>query len=90
MQPLQVQVELDHEAIKLLVEKQIAEITQQKLILMDAERFMNLFSMNKRFFEQWVASDPRVQQYERRRDRKRFWLYEPTVKAVLEIIENEW
>ena len=87
---LSVSIEVNPEQVQAIVEQQLKEITQQKIILMDSERFMDLFSFNKRFFDEHIASDPRVKQFERKRSRKRYWLAQPTIEMVLQIVNEEW
>jgi len=87
---LSVSIEVDPEQVKAIVEQQLKEITQQKIILMDSERFMDLFSFNKRFFEEHIAGDSRIKQFERKRSRKRYWLAQPTIEMVLQIVNEEW
>ena len=45
--------------------------------------------MSIRYLEDEILCDPRVRVHERRKNRKRWWLYEPTIEAIKEITV-EW
>lgn len=85
----QVQVEIDQEQIKEYIESEIQKVINQQLLLVDINKLAQLTSMSPRFLEEYILSDPRVRLHERRRDRKRWWIYEPTMKAILSIV-NDW
>lgn len=89
MIPAQVQVELDQDQIREYIEMEIQKVINQQLLLVDINKLAQLTSMSPRFLEEYILSDPRVKLHERRRDRKRWWIYEPTMKAILSIID-EW
>jgi len=85
----EVKVNLDNEAIKEYIEDEINKRINQQLLLVDVNKLSNITSMSKRWLEEEILSDPRVARYERRKNRKRFYLYEPTIEAILNIV-NEW
>lgn len=89
MIPAQVQVELDQDQIREYIEMEIQKVINQQLLLVDINKLAQLTSMSPRFLEEHIISDPRVKIHERRRERKRWWIYEPTMKAILSIID-EW
>lgn len=78
------------------VEHQVEELFQDaikpKALFVDLEKLKQLTSFERDFLEKHILSDPRVRSYQRRRGphSKRVWLYEPTIKAIQEIIMNEW
>lgn len=85
----QVQVELDQEQIKEYIESEIQKVINQQLLLVDINKLAQLTSMSPRFLEEHIISDPRLKIHERRRKKKRWWIYEPTMKAILSIV-NDW
>lgn len=89
MIPARVLVELDQEEINRVIEAEINKAINQQLLLVDINKLSQLTSMSPRFLEEYILSDPRVKIYERRRERKRWWIYEPTMEAIISII-NEW
>lgn len=78
------------------VHNQLNEIVQsaaQPLILFwDIKDIMQATTFSRKFLEDHILNDPRVQRYERQREKggKRVWLKEPTAKVLQEIIMNEW
>jgi len=89
MELAQIQVELNHDEIRGFIESEVQKQLNQQLLLVDINKLSQLTSMSPRYLEEYVLPDPRVKLHERRRDRKRWWIYEPTVRAIISII-NEW
>lgn len=89
MIPAQVQVNIDENVIRDYINQQLDKQIHETLLLVDAEKLAEITSMSKRFLEEVVLSDPRVRIHERRKARKRWWLYKPTIQAIEEIV-NEW
>ena len=84
-----VKVEIDTKEMKNYIKQQLDKQIQQNLLLVDINKLSELLSMSPRYLEDTLLCDPRVKMHERRKNRKRWWLYEPVVKAILEIID-EW
>jgi len=59
------------------------------MLLIDIEKLAEITSMSKRFLEEHVLGDPRMRVLERRKSRKRWWIYEPAMEALLSIV-NDW
>lgn len=78
------------------VHQQLNEIVNnaaQPLILFwDIKDIMESTTFSRKFLEDHILNDPRIQRYERQREKggKRVWLKEPTAKTLQEIIMNEW
>ncbi len=78
------------------VHQRLDELIQgaaQPLILFwDINDIMETTTYSRKFLEDHILNDPRIQRYERQREKggKRVWLREPTAKAIQEIIMNEW
>ena len=85
----QVQIEINEQEVRDFIEKELQKKINQQLLLVDINKLSELTSMSPRFLEEHIISDPRVKLHERRRDRKRWWIYEPTMKAIISII-NGW
>ena len=89
MIPSQIQVKIDQNQIKEYVEQELSKQIYQQLLLMDINKLAELTCMSVRYLEDEILHDPRVKLYERRKNRKRWWLYEPTMEAIKNIID-EW
>lgn len=71
----------------------IANDAAKLLILFwDVNDIMKATTFSRKFLEDHILNDPRIQRYERQREKggKRVWLKEPTSKILQEIIMNEW
>jgi len=71
----------------------IANNAAKPLILFwDINDIIKATTFSRKFLEDHILNDPRIQRYERRREKggKRIWLKEPTAKSLQEIIMNEW
>ncbi|WP_404427272.1 hypothetical protein LG296_01510 [Ureibacillus chungkukjangi] len=78
---------LEHHAEELM-----QEAIKTKTLFVDLEKLKQLTSFERDFLEKHILNDPRVRKFQRRRGprSKRVWLYEPTIRAIQEIIMNEW
>lgn len=85
----EVKVNIDEQAIREYIQQQLDKKINQQLLLVDINKLAELTCMSTRYLEDEIVRDPRVKIHERRKNRKRWWIYEPTMKAILEII-NEW
>ncbi|WP_238649731.1 hypothetical protein [Paenibacillus piscarius] len=83
-----VNIEVDQQAIARIIEEQISKQVHQQLLLMDINKIAELTSMSVRYLEDEILSDPRVRMYERKKQRKRWWLAQPTLKAIEEIVSS--
>ncbi|MFL1998537.1 hypothetical protein ABC382_09055 [Lysinibacillus sp. 1P01SD] len=63
-----------------------------KILFVDLEQLKEIVPFERDFLEKNILNDPRVRQHQRQRgpNSKRIWLYEPTIKAIEQIITNEW
>ncbi|AVK85305.1 hypothetical protein C3943_18120 [Lysinibacillus sp. B2A1] len=71
----------------------IANDAAKPLILFwDINDIIKATTFSRKFLEDHILNDPRIQRYERQREKggKRIWLREPTAKSLQEIIMNEW
>ena len=89
MIPSQIQVEIDRKLIKEYIEQELSKQIKQQLLLVDINKLAEITCMSVRYLEDEMLHDPRVKIHERRKNRKRWWLYEPTVEAIKNIID-EW
>ncbi|MDO6448123.1 hypothetical protein [Oceanobacillus profundus] len=89
MIPSQIQVEIDRKLIKEYIEQELSKQIKQQLLLVDINKLAEITCMSVRYLEDEILHDPRVKLHERRKNRKRWWLYDPTVEAIKNII-NEW
>lgn len=89
MLPAKIELELDQQAIKKHIEKQLDECIQKEMWWVSAERIAQLTDMSLRYAEEHLLSDIRMKSIERRRSRKRFYPSRAAFEIVSEII-NEW
>lgn len=87
--PAQLSVDIDQVQIKEIIEREIQKQINQQLLLVDINKLSEITCMSVRYLEDEILSDPRVKIHERKKSRKRWWLYEPTIKAIINILD-EW
>lgn len=87
--PAHIQVNIDQKQVKEFIEKDLQKQINQQLLLVDINKLSEITSMSKRFLEEEILHDPRVRMHERKKSRKRWWLYEPVVEAIKDVID-EW
>ena len=70
----------------------VRDTLKPKILFVDLEQLKNILPFERDFLEKQILCDPRVKKYQRQRGphSKRIWLYEPTIRAIEEIIMNEW
>lgn len=70
----------------------IRESLKLKKLFIDLDDLKEIIPYERDFLEKHILSDPRVKKYQRKKGpySKRVWLYEPTIRAIEEIIMNEW
>ncbi|MER2079366.1 hypothetical protein [Psychrobacillus psychrotolerans] len=61
----------------------------ETLLMIDLNKLAVITSMSKRFLEDEILSDPRMRIIERRKSRKRWWLYNESLEVIKEIVD-EW
>ena len=89
MLPAAVNIEIDQQALQERIKEEVQKQVYFQALLTDVETLCEITCMSKRFLEDYILSDPRVHQHLRRRDRKTFYLYEPTIEAIKQIVD-EW
>lgn len=89
MVPAQLLVDIDQVKIKEIIEREIQKQINQQLLLVDINKLAEITCMSVRYLEDEILCDPRVKIHERKKSRKRWWLYEPTIKAIVNILD-EW
>ncbi len=89
MLPPKVTIEIDEKAIQDQIEKQIQSQVHHQQLLADINMLSEITCMSVRYLEDEILPDPRVKLHERRRNRKRWWLYKPTIEAITNIVD-EW
>lgn len=89
MIPAQLQVNIDQKQVTKFIEQELQQQINQQLLLVDINKLAEITCMSVRYLEDEILCDPRVRIHERRKNRKRWWLYKPTIKAIEEIM-FEW
>jgi len=85
----EINVQIDQQAIKKHIEKQLDECIVSQLWFVDCKRISELTSMSVRFLEDEVFSDPRMRVIEKRKNRKRLYPAAQAFEVISEIM-NEW
>lgn len=85
----QVQIKLDEEQIKKYIKEQLDHQIRQEYLFVDVNKLVEMTSCSKRWLEEELLNDARVRLCERRKNRKRLWLYPDVIDAIKEIAE-EW
>lgn len=83
------QVDIDGQAVRDFIESQLQRQINQQLVLVDINKLSQLTCMSSRYLEEEILCDPRVRMHECKKNRKRWWLAQPTFKAIEEIV-SEW
>lgn len=89
MIPAEIQIKIDQKQVREFLEKELQKQIHQQLLLVDINKLAELTCMSVRYLEDEILSDPRVKIHERRKNRKRWWLAQPTFKAI-DVITAEW
>lgn len=89
MIPAEINVTFDREAVRNYLNQQLAAEVQEHLKYADLKKLSSVLCMSERFIESEFLRDPRVRVHERRKSRKRWWDYKPTIEAIQAIVD-EW
>lgn len=84
----EISVQLDKTEIEKYIREQLDQYIHETFLFVDVERLVKMTGFSKRFLEEEILSNPIVKQYQRRKARKRFYIYEPTIKAILKIVDS--
>ncbi len=87
-----VRIDINEEYVKTEVARQIAENLRGEMLFIDIDEMERITCMDRSFLRDRLLNHPRILQHQRRYGAKgkRYWLYKPTVEALLDIVENEW
>lgn len=89
MIPTAVTLELDEKALQEFILKQLDQSLSFNLHCVDLKRLSEILCMSERYIEQQFLQRPEVRIHERRNNRKRWWVYKPTIEAI-EKIMRDW
>ncbi|KGR77687.1 hypothetical protein [Ureibacillus sinduriensis] len=90
MIPANIKVQIDEKALKQYIHEQLEQQIQHECLLVDVIKLAILLSMSQRFIEEEFLQDPRVRQFEVRKNKKRWYWYKETTEVIKQIIEDEW
>ena len=82
-------VEIDQKKVRDFIEQELKKQIHQQLILVDIVKLSEVTCMSQRYLENEFLKDPRVKVHERKQNRKRWWIAQPTFKAIVDIT-NDW
>lgn len=89
MIPANVNIEIDQKQVREFIERELQKQIHQQLILVDIVKLSEVTCMSPRHLENEILHDPRVKIHERKQNRKRWWIAQPTFKAIVDIT-NDW
>lgn len=89
MIPAAINVEIDQKQVRDFIEQELKKQIHQQLILVDIVKLSEVTCMSPRHLENEFLQDPRVKIHERKQNRKRWWIAQPTFKAIVDIT-NDW
>lgn len=89
-----INIQVDETSIEKELRKKLDEALEERfedlLLFWDVEEISQRTCLSKQFLEKHILNHPKMKIWERRRSRnsKRIWIYEPSVKAIKEIIDS--
>lgn len=84
-----VTIGLNMPELKEYIQQSIDSQIRDTFIMVDVDTLVKMTCMSKRFLEEEMLKDPRVKILERRKSKKRYYLYPEIVEVIREITE-EW
>ncbi len=85
-----IDVQIDEELVRQQLKDLVDETGRAMLLFWDIDEISKRTCLDKSCLTKHILIDPRMKVYERRRGKgKRIWLYEGSVQALKEIID-EW
>lgn len=84
-----IKVEVNEEEIKQQLQELIAAAARETLLFWDIEEMAKRTCLEPSYLKRHVLTDARMKVFERRRGNgKRLWIYEGSVQALKEIIDD--
>lgn len=88
--PAEIKVVVDESLVHAQLKTLIEEAARPKLLFWDIEEMSKATCLDKSYLQRHILMDARMKVFERRRGQgKRIWLYEGSVQALKEIVD-EW
>ncbi|MGN8647924.1 hypothetical protein ACTNEO_05215 [Gracilibacillus sp. HCP3S3_G5_1] len=85
----EVSININEQSVKEFIEQELSKQVHQQLLFVDIKKLSEITCMSQRFLEEEILHDPRIRIHERRKNRKRWWVAQPTFQAIEEIV-SEW
>lgn len=85
----EVTISINEKELKDYIEQELSKQIHQQLILADINKLSEVTCMSVRYLEDEILHDPRVRLHEVRKSRKRWWIAQPTFKAIIDIV-SDW
>jgi len=85
----EVNISFDEQALKEYIDKELNKQIHQQLVLADINKLAEVTCMSVKYLEDELLHDPRIRVHEVRKKRKRWWIAQPTFKAIVDIV-SEW
>ncbi len=84
----EINISVDENALREFINKELSKRINQQLILVDVNKLAEVTCMSVRYLEDEILHDPRIRVHEVRKNRKRWWIAQPTFKAIVDIVSG--
>lgn len=89
----EIKVNIDEKAVRDFIENELKKQIHQNVLLVDLPKMAEITNMSPRHLEDSILRDSRIKQFERRKQRKRWWIWDNdgvgAKGAIIEIL-NDW
>ncbi|GGP07350.1 hypothetical protein [Oceanobacillus neutriphilus] len=85
----EIKISLDETALRKHIDDELSKQIHQQLVLVDISKLAELTCMSVKYLEDELLHDPRIRVHEVRKKRKRWWIAQPTFKAIVDIV-SDW
>ncbi|WP_040981021.1 hypothetical protein [Oceanobacillus jeddahense] len=82
-------ISINEQELREYIDNELSKQIHQQLVLADINKLSELTCMSVKYLEDELLHDPRIRVHEVRKNRKRWWVAQPTFKAIVEIV-SEW
>lgn len=85
----EITISLNEQELREHIDDELRRQINQQLVLVDINKLAEVTCMSVRYLEDEILHDPRVRVHEVRKNRKRWWIAQPTFKAIVDIV-SDW
>lgn len=85
----EITITLNEQELREHIDKELSKQIHQQLVLADINKLAEVTCMSVKYLEDELLHDPRIRVHEVRKKRKRWWIAQPTFKAIVDIV-SDW